>query len=57
MARADIDSAREKVARSVVALHREIARTMDWREWVSRNARLSIGVAFGLGLLLGRRRD
>lgn len=52
---ADIHRAREKVVRSMIALKREIARTMDWREWVCRKPRLSMGLAFGLGFMLARR--
>jgi hypothetical protein len=55
-AEADIHPTRERVALSVTALQREITRTMDWREWVWRKPRLSIALAFGLGLFLGRRK-
>ncbi len=56
-AQADIQRTREKVALSVTALEREIARTMDWREWVCRKPHFSLGLAFGLGVLLGRWKD
>jgi hypothetical protein len=56
-AEADIHRAREKVALSVTELHREIARNLDWREWVGRKPLLSVGLAFALGLWLGRTRS
>jgi ElaB/YqjD/DUF883 family membrane-anchored ribosome-binding protein len=55
-AEADIHRTREKVALSVTALQRELARSLDWRQWVGRKPFLAVGLAFGLGLLLGRRR-
>jgi hypothetical protein len=54
-AEADIHRTREKVALSVTALQREITRSVDWRQWVGRKPLLTMGLAFGLGLLLGRR--
>lgn len=55
-AEADIARARQQVALSITDLQRQIARTVDWREWVRRKPGLTIGVAFGLGLLFGRRK-
>jgi hypothetical protein len=55
-AEADIHRARDKVALSLTALQDEISRSMDWREWVRRKPRLALGLALGLGFLLGRRR-
>jgi hypothetical protein len=55
-AEGDIQRARESVALSLTALQREIARTFDWRHWVCRKPHLSIALAFGLGLALGRHR-
>jgi hypothetical protein len=54
-AEADIHRTREKVALTVTALQREITRSVDWRQWVARKPALTLGLAFGLGLLLGRR--
>jgi hypothetical protein len=54
-AEADIDQARRQVAASIGELQREIARTIDWREWVRRKPRLAFGLAAGAGFLLGRR--
>jgi hypothetical protein len=36
-------------------LEREVTRTLDWREWVRRRPGMALGLAFGLGLFLGRR--
>jgi ElaB/YqjD/DUF883 family membrane-anchored ribosome-binding protein len=51
---AEIAKTRELVARSLGELQRELARAVDWREWIRRQPVLAVGVAFGLGLLLGR---
>jgi hypothetical protein len=53
-AEAEIAKTREVVARSLGELQRELARAIDWREWIRRQPVLAGGVAFGLGLLLGR---
>jgi hypothetical protein len=53
-AEADIHRTREKVALSVTALQREITRGLDWRQWIARKSVLALGLAFGLGLLLGQ---
>jgi hypothetical protein len=52
---AEISSTRAKVARSVLELQRELARTVDWRRWVRRKPVLAVSLAFGLGFVLGRR--
>jgi ElaB/YqjD/DUF883 family membrane-anchored ribosome-binding protein len=54
-AAAEISSTRERVARSVLELQREIARAVDWREWIRSRPLVAVSVAFGLGFLLGRR--
>ena len=55
LARAEATSTDARAGGAVSdALQREITRTMDWREWVWRKPRLSIALAFGLGLFLGR---
>jgi hypothetical protein len=53
-AEADIARAREDVASSMIALQRELARTLDWRAWVSGRPYLAVGTAFFIGALLGR---
>jgi hypothetical protein len=55
-AEADIHRTRAKVALSVTALQRELTRSLDWRQWVGRKPVLAVGLAFGIGLLLGRRK-
>jgi hypothetical protein len=54
-AEAGIARSRELVARSVLELQRELSRAVDWREWIRRKPVLAVGLAFGLGVLLGRR--
>jgi hypothetical protein len=54
-AEADIAEARGRVVLSLGELHLEIARTFDWRQWFRRKPILALGLAFGVGLLLGRR--
>lgn len=55
-AEAEIAETRERVASSVVALEREISRAIDWREWIRRRPVPALGLAFGVGWLLGSRR-
>jgi ElaB/YqjD/DUF883 family membrane-anchored ribosome-binding protein len=54
-AEAEIAQTREQVARSLIELQRGIARAADWREWIRRKPLAAVAVAFGLGVLLGRR--
>jgi hypothetical protein len=51
-----IADAREKVALSANALQRQLTEATDWRQWVRRRPALTLALAFGLGLTLGRRR-
>jgi hypothetical protein len=52
----EIAAARERVAASASALQRQLAQVTDWRTWVGREAVLALGLAFGLGFVLGRTR-
>jgi hypothetical protein len=60
-AEAEIARTRARVAGSLVALRREMARRVDWREWVRLHPLSFVAGAFLLGALLGsrqqRRRD
>jgi ElaB/YqjD/DUF883 family membrane-anchored ribosome-binding protein len=51
----EIARTREEVTRSVMALQREISHSFEWREWVGRRPVLAVALAFGVGVLLGRR--
>jgi hypothetical protein len=53
---AQIAGARERVALSANALQRQLTEVTDWREWVRRKPVLTLGLAFGLGVTLGRGR-
>ena len=55
-AEAEIAETRERLASSVVALEREISRAIDWRACIRRRPVPALGLAFGVGWLLGRRR-
>ena len=46
---------RDRFVLSMSELEREVTRTLDWREWVRRRPGMALGLAFGLGLFLGRR--
>ena len=52
---AEIAQVRDRVASSAGALQRQLAQATDWRTWIGREPALALGLAFGLGLLLGRR--
>jgi ElaB/YqjD/DUF883 family membrane-anchored ribosome-binding protein len=52
-AEAEIARTREAVALSVVALQKEISRTLDWHEWVRQRPFLAVALAFGAGAVLG----
>ena len=52
-AEAEIARTREAVALSVVALQKEISRTLDWRERIRQRPLLAVALAFGAGALLG----
>ena len=52
-AEAEIARTREAVALSVVALQKEISRTLDWRERIRQRPLLAVALAFGTGALLG----
>lgn len=54
-AEAEIARSRALVARSVLELQRELSRAVDWREWIRRKPVVAVSLAFGLGVLLGRR--
>jgi hypothetical protein len=54
-AEAEIARTRELVARSMLELQRELSRAVDWREWIRRKPVVAVSLAFGLGVLLGRR--
>ncbi|MDB4982689.1 MAG: hypothetical protein JWM82_3441 [Myxococcales bacterium] len=53
---AELAAARERVAASASSLQRQLEQATDWRTWVAREAVVALGLAFGLGFLLGRGR-
>jgi len=53
---AELEEARDRFSLSVSALERGVARSVDWRAWVGRRPRTALALAFGLGILLGRRK-
>jgi hypothetical protein len=53
---AELAESRDKFTLSMSALERGVARSFDWRAWVGRKPGTALALAFGLGLLLGRRR-
>lgn len=55
-AEADIERTRERVATSVMALREQVARQVDWREWVRSRPGTFLAGAFVVGFILGQRR-
>jgi hypothetical protein len=53
---AELEDARDRFSLSVSALERGVARSVDWRAWVGRRPGTALALAFGLGILLGRRK-
>jgi hypothetical protein len=53
---AELAAARERVAAAASSLQRQLEQATDWRTWVAREAVVALGLAFGLGFLLGRGR-
>jgi hypothetical protein len=53
---AQIAGARERLALSANALQRQLTEATDWRAWVRRKPGLTLALAFGLGVTLGRGR-
>lgn len=53
---AELERARERFFLSMSAVEREVARTLDWREWVRRRPGLVLALAFVVGAFLGRRK-
>jgi hypothetical protein len=54
---AELEDARDRFSLSVSALERGVARSVDWRAWVGRRPGTALALAFGLGILLGRRKQ
>lgn len=54
--RADIERTRAELAVSVQALRAEVARTVDWRQWVVKNPAPFLIGAFAVGFIIGSRR-
>jgi hypothetical protein len=52
-AEAEIARAREEVFQSIVVLEQEVARVLDWRDWIRRKPILAMAGAFALGALVG----
>jgi hypothetical protein len=50
-----LEHTREQFVVSMGALEAEVARSLDWRQWVRRKPGLVVCLAFGLGLFLGHR--
>lgn len=55
-AEADVARTRERVALSVLALRDEMARRVDWREWVRSKPGMFLTGALVLGFIWGYRR-
>ncbi|MGD0835341.1 MAG: hypothetical protein ABSB49_01695 [Polyangia bacterium] len=47
---------RDRFVVTITTLECEITHALDWRAWVRRRFSLAMVLAFGVGLLLGRKR-
>jgi hypothetical protein len=59
-AEAEVERSRARVAESVLALRREVARRTDWRSWIARRPLAFLAGALALGVWWGygsARRD
>ncbi len=54
-AEAQVERSRARVAESVLALRREVARRTDWRGWIAERPLTFVGGALALGFWLGYR--
>src|SRR3954470_9434578 len=50
-----IAQVRERLASSAGPLQRQLAQAVDWHTWIRRQPTLASSLAFGIGLLLGRK--
>jgi ElaB/YqjD/DUF883 family membrane-anchored ribosome-binding protein len=51
--RAEIARTRAELVHSVTELREEVARRVDWREWVRERPLTCLGAAFFIGFLIG----
>ncbi len=51
-----IDSSQQQIRDSVEQLGDRFKDRLDWRGWVRRHPIEAVGIAFGVGVLLGARR-
>jgi ElaB/YqjD/DUF883 family membrane-anchored ribosome-binding protein len=51
--RAEIERTRAELIHSVGELREEVARRIDWREWVRERPLTCVGAAFFIGFVIG----
>lgn len=53
--RANIERARRQISDGLTDIQTEVQEHLDWRGWVEDNPWKTVGIAFGVGVVLGLR--
>ncbi len=51
-----VEASRQQIRESVGLIEQRLHERLDWRGWVRDHPVESVGIAFGIGVLLGARR-
>ena len=54
--RASIEVTRDQISHALNDVQDGVQETLDWKLWVKKHPKETIGIAFGIGFLLGRGR-
>lgn len=54
--RASIEVTRDQISAALQDVQDSVQDTLDWKLWVKNNPKTTIGIALGIGFLLGTRR-
>ena len=53
--RASIEVTRDQISSALQDVQDTVQDRLDWKLWVKKNPKATIGIAFGIGFLLGSR--